>query len=246
MSGVPCRLTEAVVLDLWERGLAEVPAARRLLLAAAAAPTGQGAADLPLGTLNSLLLELRCAAFGDALPCAADCPACGESLDVTVTAAELLPPPSGGADDTDAAAEPTTGSLTALGATVTFRAITARDAAAVDPASPGARQTLLRRCVVDVSPPADLPDEVLEEVARRLADLDPGADPLLLLDCPFCHHRWTASLDVAEHLWTDVSGCARRILHEVHALARAYGWSEADVLSVSPVRRRFYLEVSAG
>lgn len=247
MSGVPLHLTEGVVLDLWERGLAGVPAARRLLLAEAAATTGQGAVDLPLGTLNSLLLELRCGAFGDSLPCTTDCPACRESLDVTVTAAELRPSRlRGGAGEADALAESATGTLTALGATITYRALTARDVAAVDPAAPGARQTLLRRCVVDVSPPADLPDEVLDEVAQRLAGLDPGVNPLLTLSCPFCGHRWEAALDIADHLWTDVSGCARRILHEVHALARAYGWSEADVLSVSPVRRRFYLEVSAG
>jgi hypothetical protein len=32
----------------------------------------------------------------------------------------------------------------------------------------------------------------------------------------------------------------------VHALARSYGWTEADVLAISPTRRRFYLEASAG
>lgn len=244
MTTVPRQLTEAIVLDVWERGLAGSPAARRLLLASAAAPAGHDAADLPLGTLNGLLLDLRCGTFGDALPCTADCPACGESLDVTVAAAELRPSGHGGS--ADAVAGPATGTLGALGLTVTYRALTARDIAAVDPAAPGARQALLRRCVVDVSPPADLPDEVLEEVAKRLADLDPGADTLLALGCPLCAHRWEAAVDIADHLWTDVSGYARRLLHEVHALARAYGWSEADVLAVGPVRRQFYLEASTG
>jgi hypothetical protein len=30
----------------------------------------------------------------------------------------------------------------------------------------------------------------------------------------------------------------------VHLLASAYGWSEGDILSMSPVRRQFYLEIS--
>ncbi|WP_369166741.1 hypothetical protein AB5J49_02105 [Streptomyces sp. R28] len=240
MSLVPRQLTEANVLDVWESGLAGPPAARSLLLASMAAPSGCSVADLPLSALNSLLLELRRGAFGDALPCAADCPECGECLDVTVAAGELLPSGGGGA-------VAATATVTSYGRTVTYRALTGRDVRAVDPAAPGARQTLLRRCVLRVDPPAhDLPDEVLEDVARRLADLDPGADAVLTLDCPQCGHGWDAALDLAEHLWTDVSGYAHRLLHEVHALARAYGWTEADVLSISPTRRQFYLEASTG
>ncbi len=240
MSGVPRQLTEANVLDVWESGLAGPPAARSLLLASLAAPSGHSVADLPLSALNSLLLELRRGAFGDALPCTADCPECGESLDVTVTAGELLPCGGGGA-------VAATATVTSYGRTVTYRALTGRDVRAVDPAAPGARQALLRRCVLRVDPPADdLPDEVLEDVARLLADLDPGADAVLPLNCPQCDHSWDAALDLAEHLWTDVSGYVRRLLHEVHALARAYGWTEADVLAISPTRRQFYLEASTG
>ncbi|WP_405682544.1 hypothetical protein [Streptomyces sp. NBC_00057] len=243
---MPHRLTEANVLEVWEDGLGSTPAARSLLLASVAAPAGQNVADLPLSAVNSLLLEMRCGAFGDALPCTADCPACGDNLDVTVAAGELRPCAAGGSTG-EGGAVPATGTLTAYGMTVTYRALTGRDVRDVDPAAPRARQALLRRCVVDVSPPADdLPDEVLEQVARRLPDLDPGADTVLTLNCPQCRHCWEAALDIADHLWTDVSGYAHRLLHEVHALARAYGWSEADVLSISPTRRHFYLEASTG
>ncbi|TGA95163.1 hypothetical protein [Streptomyces sp. MZ04] len=237
---MPRQLTEANVLDVWENGLAGPPAARSLLFASMAAPSGRNVADLPLSALNSLLLELRRGAFGDALPCTADCPECGESLDVTVAAGELLPPGGG-------AAVAATATVNSYGRTVTYRALTGRDVRSVDPAMPRARQTLLRRCVLRVDPPADdLPDEVLEDVARRLADVDPGADAVVSLNCPQCEHSWDAALDLAEHLWTDVSGYARRLLHEVHALARAYGWTEADVLAISPTRRSFYLEASTG
>ena len=36
-----------------------------------------------------------------------------------------------------------------------------------------------------------------------------------------------------------------RILREVHTLAAAYGWSEAEILALSPARRRVYLELAA-
>ena len=40
-----------------------------------------------------------------------------------------------------------------------------------------------------------------------------------------------------------MEGRAKRLLMDVHLLARAYGWSEAEVLALSPARRRFYLEM---
>ncbi|MFI1506083.1 hypothetical protein [Streptomyces sp. NPDC020597] len=242
------RLTEANVLEVWEGGLGTTAAARSLLLASLAAPDGEDVADLPLSTLNRLLLELRRTAFGDLLPCTADCPACGDSLDVTVAATELRPPSQSAAEHGAEGPTPVTATLTTGGMTVTFRALTGGDVHAVDPAAPLARRTLLRRCVVDVSPPPvdDMPDEILEQVAGRLAQLDPGADTVLALTCPQCAHRWEAALDLADHLWAEVCGYAHRLMHEVHTLARAYGWSEADVLAISPQRRRFYLEASAG
>jgi hypothetical protein len=34
------------------------------------------------------------------------------------------------------------------------------------------------------------------------------------------------------------------MLYDVHALASAYGWREADVLAMSPMRRQVYLELA--
>ena len=36
---------------------------------------------------------------------------------------------------------------------------------------------------------------------------------------------------------------AKRLLGEVHQLARAYGWPEATILAMSSRRRHFYLEL---
>jgi hypothetical protein len=45
------------------------------------------------------------------------------------------------------------------------------------------------------------------------------------------------------YLWTEISVAAQRLLIDVHALARAYGWDQDDILGMSSARRRFYLEV---
>ena len=43
-----------------------------------------------------------------------------------------------------------------------------------------------------------------------------------------------------------VTARAGALLHEVHRLASAYGWSETDVLAMSAMRRGVYLELARG
>ena len=113
----------------------------------------------------------------------------------------------------------------------------------------GARRLLAERCVVEArreSGPvaaADLTEADVAALAAALAEADPGAELLLELRCPACESGWWELLDVATFVWTEVEVQARRLLREVHALARAYGWREADVLALSPRRRRLYLEM---
>jgi hypothetical protein len=49
--------------------------------------------------------------------------------------------------------------------------------------------------------------------------------------------------DAGEFLWREVAARARRLVYEVHALARYYGWREADILSMTGRRREAYLEM---
>jgi hypothetical protein len=58
-----------------------------------------------------------------------------------------------------------------------------------------------------------------------------------------CTYSWHAAFDIATYLATEVHTWASRQLREVHDLARAYGWSEAEILAMSPTRRRAYLEL---
>jgi hypothetical protein len=62
--------------------------------------------------------------------------------------------------------------------------------------------------------------------------------------CGECGALTAAALDVPALLWAEVEAQATRLLHDVHALARGYGWSEADVLALSPRRRAAYLELA--
>ena len=91
-------------------------------------------------------------------------------------------------------------------------------------------------------PASELPAALVAALAERLEAADPAAEIRIDLACPACDHRWWAELDVSDFLWAELSIHARRLLLEVHALARAYGWCESDILGLSPPRRRFYLD----
>jgi hypothetical protein len=87
----------------------------------------------------------------------------------------------------------------------------------------------------------DLPEAVITALAARLVEVDPVADLSFGLSCPACSHDWSASFDITAYFWRELSAMARAMLEDVHLLATAYGWREADVLSISAARRAFYL-----
>jgi hypothetical protein len=55
--------------------------------------------------------------------------------------------------------------------------------------------------------------------------------------------RWQAPLDVGEALWQKVRTAAEHLLLDIDTLARAYGWTEREVLRLSPLRRAAYLQM---
>jgi len=75
---------------------------------------------------------------------------------------------------------------------------------------------------------------------RELAADPPDA---LEMTCDNCGKRSSSAFDIRAFFWRELSARAQHIILDVHDLARAYGWRESDVLSLSTVRRRRYLEL---
>jgi len=86
---------------------------------------------------------------------------------------------------------------------------------------------------------------VIQALTERIESLDPQADIRIHLTCPGCCHSWCALFDIASFLWAEINGWAERMLQMVHRLAASYGWSERDILNLSPVRRQLYLGMVA-
>ena len=233
-------LSLADCLALWESGQALHPLDQGLLAIQTVLPEARNAnvADWPLGRRNRALAELRCDAFGRWIKGWAACEQCGEKLEFSVDGEALR---------TNATPDATTAIHVGENA---FRLPTSRDLANLsdetDPSAAALR--LLQLCALPKSS-ADagrLPEWTeweVDAVSERMAEADPLADILLHFDCPACAHSFEHSLDLASFLWAEIEGRAQRLMLDVHTLASAYGWSEAEILRLSDARRDFYLEM---
>jgi hypothetical protein len=113
----------------------------------------------------------------------------------------------------------------------------------------GARTNLLEQCVLEVDRAgerlavSDLPDDVSAAVVEEMANADPQADVRFQIACAACAHSWAVPFDILTFLWAKIAERARTLLFEIHLLATAYHWREADILALSPARRRTYLDL---
>jgi hypothetical protein len=80
-------------------------------------------------------------------------------------------------------------------------------------------------------------------IDARMGEVDAQAQVQLDISCPACRRTFCAPFYVVSFLWAELEHWARSTLREVHVLARAYGWTEPDVLAIGSARRRIYLEM---
>jgi hypothetical protein len=231
------------LLDLWERGLGREGS----LQADAMLSAQPDAAMLTLGERTRALLQLHTTLFGANVDLVSHCPSCEAIAQFTVDCDALLRqlPAS-----RDAAAH----RLELDDIAIEFRLPTAADVAAASdqPTSDAFARHVLERCVSGCtrsgSPVSvdDVPAHVWDAVSQRMEALDPGAIVSFAVDCPECATHWDAPLDASQLLWQQVRTSAERLILDIDALARAYGWTEREVLSLSPARRAAYLQIVTG
>jgi hypothetical protein len=75
--------------------------------------------------------------------------------------------------------------------------------------------------------------------------LDPAASVSFALTCPQCATHWDARLDLGHLVWQKVQAAAERLLLDIDTLARTYGWTESEVIGLSPTRRAAYVQMAA-
>jgi hypothetical protein len=231
-------------LNLWESGAGLHPLDQGLLALSAALPEipQETLADWPLGRRNAALAQLRSSSFGPRLQGRTACRRCGEKLEVEFDGRVLA---TAGAHQGEGSAE------TVLVNGRAFRLPTTRDLAkAAEEADTRlaairlVESCLVESCLAQNGEPHSWSDDELEQIGQEMAAADPLAETLLVMRCPNCESESEETLDIVTFLWREIEARARRLLLDIHTLAFAYGWDEADILSLSPRRRAFYVEMA--
>jgi hypothetical protein len=238
-------LTTAELLAVWEHGLNQSLLVRVLTLLSAACPEmdAEAIAQLPIGERDAMLLQLREWMFGSRLVNTAHCPKCNEHVEWENRIADLSIPPKPDLDSPDAFR------LKTAEFELQFRLPDSQDIAAALEINDdqAARSGMLRRCILEARHADEscdigsLPAEVFEKLSRRMEELDPQAEIRIDLTCPSCEHQWRILFDIASFLWAEINRWSENMILTIHKLAGRYGWSETQILELSPVRRQMYM-----
>lgn len=236
-------LEASEIIQIWERGQFHHPIDRGRLLLAFADPALLPVEldHLTIGRRNAALMALRQSMLGKTADCFVKCPHCAAPLEFTLDLSALAQPGSG----------LTKGQVTIHDLKLDFRLPDSLDLAAVAETQDfdTGRRLLVERCVTraersgQLLDPLDLTDAELQALADAMLECEPQLDMEFELNCADCGNTWNALFDIVTFFWTELSAQAKRLLQQVHTLARAYGWHEADILALTPARRQFYLSM---
>lgn len=240
------KLLAAQLLEVWERATAQSPIQRALTLLRAACPDLEtdALASLSIGRRDGLLLSLRESTFGPRLVAITNCPECREPVEFGFAIDDIRV--------VEPSVEPGKSVATSFADyELHFRLPDSRDlmiAGATNDVE-SARDTLVQRCLLSArrkrrnTPIDKLPAIVVEHVEQEMLKLDAQANVQVQLECPACHRGWSTDFDILAFFWNELDAWAQRLLFEVHKLASAYGWREADILDLSATRRNIYLNM---
>jgi hypothetical protein len=257
-------LTAQELLRVWEVGVGKSSLDRALTILQMAFPavSRDALAALSIGQRNARLFRLREQTFGARLDGLAECPECKAQLEFSLVTADIVSATDEASDQSGDESssdeiQPSNGAIheaASDGWQLRFRLPNSVDLAAIAQCADtsSARRLLVERCLAqaihngaEVSAPT-LSETAIAELANQMAARDPHATLELELQCSACDARWLLDFDIESFFWNEIAAQAKRLLREVHLLARAYGWREAEILAMSAARRQMYLEMIGG
>jgi len=232
-------LNNEKLLLAWERGNKLREPWRALALLQLALPEWDHAAlaALPLAERNALLLRLRAETFGDQLQSFAVCPCCSAQLEIALNARDIERQLESPPEET----------WQENGRELRMRPATSNDLAVLAQVPLELQpRTLLEQTLTMHAADNEIEestDELPPAWLERFDRLNASAEVRVRVACAACSQQPLLDIDIACYLWREIALAARRLLAEIHLLARSYGWSEQSILAMSPTRRGAYLEM---
>lgn len=110
---------------------------------------------------------------------------------------------------------------------------------------------LLARCIqridgtmeIDESQIEKLPLSARRKIEKTMMELAPQVDLEMEAKCPECEKAFSFPFNVSQFSLDEMKANLNELYQEVHFLAFYYKWSECDILSMTPKKRRRYLEL---
>jgi hypothetical protein len=193
------------------------------------------ARPLTVTDLETVLLLVRRAVFGDRVHTDVRCPArdCGARVDVDFRIGDYL---THHAARTPRAVAPASeeGWYRLKGQDVLFRLPSSADQAEAL-RTPDPEGELARRCLR----PADTPARTRALAQKAMAAMAPVLSDAVQGRCPRCSGSFDMYFDVQSFVLSELRGQAAFLYQDMHLVASRYHWSEHEILQM-PARRRAY------
>ncbi len=235
------------ILNIWEQGLSRRPIDRALTIILYSYPniTFEEITKFSIIKRDICLLDIYEKNFGSLLRCFSTCPSCKENLEFEIASGDIL-------TKQKEIKEKYLINFTANDLNIGLRIPNSLDLASValyeNTAMSG--NELIKRCITEMRnenkafPRSEITQEIIDAVSEYMDGYEQNGEIDFDLKCNACGHEWRMPFDILVFLWKEISLHARRLLYEIHMLASAYGWHEKDILEMSAVRRRYYLEMA--
>ncbi len=229
-------ITGALELALHEAadGSGRAECIDRMIAAAVTLPVaGADPAALTVGDRQYLMVAIARTLGHRLFWLTGTCPACDKPFDAPLDLDAFPVKPAG-------AGYPYA-ELTLPGGALRIRAPTGADQAAIAGiADPRAAVEALARRLIDPQPAAEPPldEDALEAIDAAAQAVSPEAPQALATACPDCGTETALPFDIAALLLSKLDDP----LDDVHEIASAYHWAEADILALPRSRRAAYLD----
>lgn len=236
------------MLSIWESRMQYPAIERSLYLLSALYNTDvETVGRLSIGERDARLLSFRQWIFGPKLMNVSQCPNCKTSIEWETDIRDIL------LQSVKTGATEKTLHMEEDGYQVDFRLPNSFDIMeAMNNKQSGSHSAkLLSGCILHIhhenpEKTGELPPQLLAKMEELMSDADPQADITMVLNCPDCHNSWNSAFDILNYLWLEIDNWAKKMLREVAVLARAFGWSESEILGLSYNRRKMYLDLISG
>jgi hypothetical protein len=237
--GRPEPLTAEALIELSGEASRLSPGKWALALLRAAYPSAAegDVLDLTVGSRDRAILAARRQFAGDMIAAEPVCESCGKVFELSFSQADvgLAGPPD---------ADPGFRAVEVEGRALQLRPVTVADLLAVEHIVDTHAATARLAALVTGQDEADaMPVEVIGEA---LEEIDPAADVWLATTCPECGHSQSIAFDPVHFTAAEIRHSAQRILQDVVDIARAFHWSERDILALPDDRRAWYVAAATG